>query len=152
MNENDKIKEAFRNTEPPLVQNHEWENIWQNTVYSLAKSKVQPVKKNILRQGFAYAAIFILGIGIGILGSRFSSTSDTNSINNDISKPVNIEQSVKEDNTPVVKSKGFEFCGLENVEIEPITKPESNTLEYRLTANTPRGIKVVMDYPALDSL
>jgi hypothetical protein len=139
----DPIRQAWDETPPPEICPEEWDRVWDDMVCSLRQGRAAVPRPSRFRW-LAYAATFLLGVGIGAAGARFPVSRDA-SLPADV-PPFTATQPSESAEAP--QPEGVELWGLRDVKVKALDPSEEGTRRYRLEGETARGIKVVYVYPA----
>lgn len=154
----DPLKKLWDDSPVPDIAEKEWEEVWSGIHRRLKVPRTTSTRPGWL-QGLSYAAVLIIGIFIGLYGQNMTPQdmpeAHAPGINTEIPDPKATDpEGTSGGVLPVeVKSdEGIAFLGLKDVDIQTTGQTEEGLKEYRLTAYTPRGVKIVWDYSDLKPL
>lgn len=139
----DRVRQAWDREPVPEVSADEWDRVWGDMVRSLRQGGPAGRRPRRTRR-LAYAATFLLGVGIGAAGTSLLASRG-------VSPPTDARPSSEtraSKTAEPAQSEGVEFWGLRNVRVKALEASEQAPQRYRLEGETERGIKVVYVYPA----
>ena len=146
---NDLLKRLFKKAPPPKISNSEWDPVWDR-IHAKTRKAMPTSLWNVWKQGLSYAAVLIIGIGMGVIGANFGQANGTLAHSPDSGPKESGPETVSvKDQEPEQSSEGLELFGLKNVKVKPLKEVEGEPVEYRLTGFTQGGVKIIWDYPAL---
>ena len=70
------MEEIFKDCAPPEVQQQEWDRTWREVLRG-GESVANQKRSEIRHRMCAFAAVFVLGLAIGVLASRMTSSPGT---------------------------------------------------------------------------
>ena len=141
----------MKDTPPPEVSEAEWEETWKridpstSTPWLTRGGHPMPAWRRL-----AYAATFVAGVLVGGAGVQAwqappEPPPEPPPIVLDAPSPIQVAAVATP--TPVPEEpRGVDFDRLKNVRVEPIRHPGSDRIDFRVTAETPTGVPVVMLY------
>lgn len=145
----DRIRKGFKNLEPPDVAPAEWEKVWSG----IARRSALPLiagGRSVVWKRWAFAAVFLIGLAVGFYIGRTRDvhrspvqTVDERGIPVDARQPVPTLTGLEPESSP----EGMDLFGLRNVKVERFDSGDSDGLQYQVSGYTPRGLRVVWNYP-----
>jgi len=90
-------------------------------------------------------ASFLIGIAVGYAGFSLTSTAPTSLAVRQL-QPTDSTTQVTRPTAVTPRPEGVQLCGLRNVRLEEVPLPDSTRAQYKLTALTPSGSKLVYVY------
>jgi len=151
------LKQAWKEAPPPSVLPGEWETIWSRLVGSPNRLPVSRSPRRWL-QAAAFAVVFLAGVGFGLWGGWLVRPAVGPS-SSSVEQPTILEGGSQIpgkgtatlaalSSTSIPEGIDIEMLGLRDVRMEAVEEPGQEGRRYRMTAFTPRGIKIVWNYPA----
>ncbi len=156
-NREDIVKQAWKQAPPPPVSAQEWEAVWDRVVGTLPLPSA-PRPRRAWLPALGYAVVFLAGVGVGVWGAFLAGPAVGPSPSS-VEQPAVIEgdKGMSDRGGPALAtlsgpsvSEGIdiEMLGLQDVKVETVEGATPGIKQYRMTAVTPRGVKVVWNYPA----
>lgn len=154
--EEDLISQWMNRAHPPEVAPGEWNSIYRGILLNAARSAESRTHRPLALLRWAVAAAFVAGVGLGLLLSRSPVSSSLQPLEKGSVDRTNLP--IEE--LPIVPLPEFEpvlaasqpegpdMFGLKNVRIEAQSPIIMGARYCQISAETPRGIKVVWNYVA----